>query len=97
MNIGELVLWAVIGLVVGWRTGLTAGAVGRIWRPERVQGGLHWVVLLGVLSALLGGWTWVLLFGDGPSTFLGAAAVGVLGAIGCQRVLWRQGRSALHA
>ena len=37
------------------------------------------VIGIGVLGALLGGWSWAVLFGSGPTTFLGSVIVGELG------------------
>lgn len=97
MNPLEWLIWAVIGLVIGGRIGLTAGGVTNALRAGRASGGELWVVLVGVLGALLGGWIWIAGFGDGPSSFLGAAIFGLLGAVAIQYLLWHQGRKGRHA
>jgi uncharacterized membrane protein YeaQ/YmgE (transglycosylase-associated protein family) len=50
------------------------------------------VIGIGVLGALLGGWAWALLFGSGPTTFLGSVIVGVLGAMAILYLLRRLDR-----
>jgi uncharacterized membrane protein YeaQ/YmgE (transglycosylase-associated protein family) len=51
------------------------------------------VIGIGVLGALLGGWGWALLFGSGPTTFLGSVIVGVLGALAILYLLRRLERA----
>ena len=51
------------------------------------------VIGLGVLGALLGGWSWALLFGSGPTTFLGSVLLGMLGAMAILYLLRRVGRT----
>jgi hypothetical protein len=97
MNPLEWLIWAVIGLVIGGRIGLTTGGLTDVMGAGRTADGALWVVLFGVLGALLGGWVWIAEFGDGPSSFLGAAIVGLLGATAIQYHLWRRVRRGPHA
>jgi len=46
---------------------------------------------VGILGAVLGGWAWSLLFGAGPSTFLGSVILGVFGAMAVLTLLRRSG------
>lgn len=73
MGIGDLLWWALVGLV--------AGGLASILTPGRTPGGLLGVVGVGIVGALLGGWTWALLVGSGPASFLGAVILGLLGAL----------------
>jgi hypothetical protein len=92
----EWVMWIVIGLVLGGRIGLTAGGLTTVLQPEHAPGRALWAVLFGVLSALFGGWVWVVALGDGPGSCLGAAVCGLLGAMAVQFILSYHVRRDLH-
>jgi hypothetical protein len=97
MNPLEWLIWAVIGLVIGSRIGFTAGGLTTALRSGRAPGTALWVMLFGTLGALLGGWLWIAEFGDGLSSFLGAAIFGLLGATTIQYLFWHEGRKSSHA
>jgi hypothetical protein len=96
MNPLEWLIWTAIGLVIGSRIGLTAGGLTTL-RSGHAPGPAVWVALFGMLSALLGGWIWIAEFGDGLSSFLGAAIFVLLGATALQYFLWRAERKGWHA
>lgn len=73
MGIGEPLWWALMGLVCGGLVSMLAS--------ERTPGGVGAVVGVGIVSAVLGGWSWALFRGSGPPSLLGAAILGVLGAL----------------
>jgi uncharacterized membrane protein YeaQ/YmgE (transglycosylase-associated protein family) len=73
--------------------GLLAGGLASTLTPGRTPGGVLGVIGIGVLGALLGGWGWAVLFGSGPTTFLGSVILGVLGTLAILYVLRRLDRS----
>lgn len=84
MGIGDVLSWALVGLV--------AGGLASALTPGRTPGGLLGVIGIGIAGALLGGWGWALLFGSGPASFLGAVLLGVLGALMVLALLHRTGQ-----
>jgi uncharacterized membrane protein YeaQ/YmgE (transglycosylase-associated protein family) len=74
----DFTFWGVIGWIV---IGLIAGAIASIIVPGRTPGGIIGVIIVGIAGGLLGGWLWSLVFGVGPSTFIGSLILAIIGAV----------------
>lgn len=68
--IGNLIWWAVVGLIAGWATGKIMSGKG--------YGMLH-DILLGMVGAVIGGWLMGML-GFGGGGLIYTVAVAILGA-----------------
>jgi uncharacterized membrane protein YeaQ/YmgE (transglycosylase-associated protein family) len=67
---------------LGWIiVGAIAGGVASLIVPGRTPGGIIGAIIVGIIGGLLGGWLWSILFGAGPSTFIGTLVLSILGAV----------------
>jgi uncharacterized membrane protein YeaQ/YmgE (transglycosylase-associated protein family) len=72
MTIGQMIGWAIFGLV--------AGAIARMLHPGRDPMNWVWTMALGIAGALLGGWIGAMMGLDTQNGFLGWIAA-IAGAI----------------
>jgi uncharacterized membrane protein YeaQ/YmgE (transglycosylase-associated protein family) len=79
MTVGGIVIWIIIGLIVG--------ALARLVMPGPDRGGLLFTMVLGIVGAFLGGWIGSLI-GAGGAPATGAAGftwtgflLAILGAV----------------
>ena len=73
MDIGQMIGWAVFGLV--------AGALARLLHPGRDPMNWVWTMVLGILGAVVGGWIGNQIFGINANNGLMSWVVAVVGAI----------------
>ena len=73
MNIGQMIGWAVFGLV--------AGALARLLHPGRDPMNWVWTMVLGILGAVVGGWLGTQIFGVNANNGLMSWLVAVVGAL----------------
>ena len=86
-----------MGLLAYLVVGLIAGAVAKMVMPgsAREPGGIMGTMLLGMIGAVLGGWTWNLILGQPGATGVnpGSIIVAIVGAclfIGALRLMSRR-------
>jgi uncharacterized membrane protein YeaQ/YmgE (transglycosylase-associated protein family) len=68
----ELILFVIMGAIVGWLAGKIMSGHGY---------GIIWDIVLGILGSFLGGWLFTLIFGTGPSGLIISFAVALIGAV----------------
>jgi len=73
MSIGQMIGWAVFGLV--------AGALARLLHPGRDPMNWVWTMALGLLGSVVGGWIGTQIFGINANGPLMSWVVAVAGAI----------------
>jgi uncharacterized membrane protein YeaQ/YmgE (transglycosylase-associated protein family) len=72
-SVGDIILWLIIGAVVG---GLASLIV-----PGRTPGGAIGAVIVGILGGILGGWLVDVVFDAENFGFIGSIVVGLIGAV----------------
>lgn len=76
--IGDLIVWVIVGLVVG--------AIARLVLPGKQSLSIIVTILVGVVGAIVGGYLWRALFGDsvGPE-WIGSILIAVVVLLLLQR------------